>query len=453
MTSTGEVLVQSPAVTAAQLKAEVIAEIDRNAERIVRLSREIQLNPESGFREHGTARRIVAELESMGLDYRAGLAGTGVKARMPGRTNRFTVALLGEMDSVIAHDHPLAAPDTGAAHACGHHLEIGAMVGAALGLQAVMDQLDGDVVLFAVPAEELIELDWRLARRDAGEIEFVCGKPELIRLGEFDDIDLGLITHPSAGSTEALFTMNHSFTGAVLKRIRFLGKTGHAGSDAHNSVNALKALTLGMTAIESQRETFKDEDAVRISQLVVNSGDMVSTIPGLTELEVMIRARSVEALQDASLKVDRSMHAGAIAVGAEVEITTVVGCFPFVQDAPLSDLVSENARELFGDDQVSDDGAPLGASSDSGDLQLLIPLVLPLVDSGCSGLIHSREFVITDHVLTAVNNAKLLAASVVDLLFDGASKAEDVIERSGPKLSRDQFLALRRGIETEKRLS
>ncbi|UXM92500.1 amidohydrolase [Paenarthrobacter sp. JL.01a] len=437
--------------TAQDIKARVLAEIDRQAERIVAISREIQLHPETGFREFGTARRIAAQFEDMGIDYRSGLARTGVKARMTGRSDRHTVALLGEMDSVITPDHPLANQHTGAAHACGHHIEIGAMIGAALGLQGVMDQLDGDVVLFALPAEELIEVDWRLSLREAGDIEFVCGKPELIRLGEFDDIDLGLITHPSTDSTAPLFTMGHSFTGSILKKVTFTGKTGHAGENPHESINALKALTLALTALESQRETFRDEDSVRISQLITNSGEMVSTIPGLTELEVMIRGRSIEALEDASNKVDRSMQAGAVAVGAEVEITTVVGCFPFKQDQPLVELVDSNGRQLFGDNAIEGHGRPIGASTDSGDLQLLLPLVLPLVNSGCDGLIHSRDFTIADHVLTAVNNAKLLAVSVVDLLCDGATKASQVIEESGPKLDREAFLKLRRRMENTKK--
>ncbi|SEB79487.1 amidohydrolase [Rhodococcus koreensis] len=436
--------------THTELKAMAIATIDEQTNRIVELSREIQRNPEVGFREHGTAQRLVEQLEHMGLDYRTGLARTGVKARMRGRSDRFTVAILGELDSVITPDHPLADPDTGAAHACGHHIEIAAMIGAALGLQAVMEHLDGDVVLFGVPAEELIDVDWRLSLRDAGELEFVCGKPELIRLGEFDDIDLGMITHPGTSGQESLFEMDHSWLGAILKKVRFHGLTAHAGENPHEGINALKALTLAMTAIDSQQETYRDEDSIRVSQLVVNSGDMVSTIPGTTDLEVMIRGRSVEAMQDASAKIDRSMHAGAIAVGARVEIDTVVGCFPFAQDEPLVEVVDANARTLFGDSEIDSHAGAHGASTDSGDLQMLMPMVLPIVRSGCDGLIHSKDYQIDDHVLTAVNNAKLLASSVIDLLCDGAANAASVIDRSGPKLTRDEYLTIRRSMETKK---
>ena len=62
---------------------------------------------------------------------------------------------------------------TGAAHACGHHAQIASMLGAGMGLQPLMGQLDGDVVLFAVPAEECIEVDWRLGLRAQGKLEFI----------------------------------------------------------------------------------------------------------------------------------------------------------------------------------------------------------------------------------------------------------------------------------------
>ncbi len=183
------------------LKARVCAVIDAEAERITALSDEIMRNPESGFREHATARRVSEQFRDMGLPFRDGLAGTGVKTRMRARSSRHTVAVLGELDSLLISDHPFADATTGAAHACGHNAMIASMVGAGLGLQTVMDDLDGDVVLFAVPAEECIEVDWRLARREAGDFEFVLGKAELIRLGEFDDVDLALLTHTAARPT------------------------------------------------------------------------------------------------------------------------------------------------------------------------------------------------------------------------------------------------------------
>ncbi len=429
------------------IKARACAVIDAQADRIIALSDDIMRHPETGFREQATARRVVDQLRTMGVDFRDGLAKTGVKARMNGRTSRRTVAVVGELDSLIISDHPFADPVTGAAHACGHNSMIASMIGAGLGLQAVLDELDGDVVLFAVPAEECIELDWRLARREAGELEFVLGKAELIRLGEFDDIDLVLLTHAAGGENGPLVTSKVTMNGSLIKRVRFRGRASHAGSAPWDGVNAYKALTIASVAVDAQRETFRDDDLVRVSSLVTHGGEAVSAIPADAQMEMMIRARTVSAMEDASAKVDRALKAGALAVGAEVEIITIAAYLPLVPDEPLVDLVDRNCRALLGDDRVLRDGGHMGSSTDVGDLGRVLPVAHPMAASGQDAPFHSAAYSTSDHVLAAVNPAKFMAMTVVDLLADGARGADRVIAESGSKLSRQEYMTLRRRLD------
>ncbi|MGH3516131.1 MAG: amidohydrolase [Haloechinothrix sp.] len=429
------------------LKAKVAAEIDRQAGRIIALSEEIMRHPETGFREHGTARRVSGQFRAMGVPFREGLADTGVKARLSGRGGRRTVAVLGELDSLLDSGHVLADQRTGAAHACGHNAQIASMVGAGLGLQTVMDELDGDVVLFAVPAEECIELDWRLAQREAGALEFVLGKAELIRLGEFDDIDAAVITHTAGGSDGPLATVTGTANGSLIKRVRFRGRASHAGVAPWAGVNAFKALTLAVAAIDAQRETFREDDHVRVSHLVTKSGEAVSAIPADVQMEMMIRARTVAAMDEASAKVDRALQAGALAVGADVEITTVGGYLPMVPDEPLVDVVDTNCRALLGEGKVVRDGGHLSGSTDVGDLGQIMPVAHPMAASGTDAAFHSSDYFVSDHVLAAVNPAKFMAMTVVDLLYDGAAETERVIRESGPKVSREEYVALRRGLD------
>lgn len=225
-------------MTKQELKARVCAEIDRQAERIIGISKHILEHPEIGFCETKTASYVADQFSEMGLQYRSGLALTGVKARMKGRRHALTVGILGEMDSLLVPDSPVANPETGAAHCCGHNAQVASMIGAGLGLRAVMDELDGDVVLFAVPAEECITVEERLARRARGELEFILGKSELIRLGEFDDIDMITITHTPSGADDSLASVGDSHNGSLIKRIRFIGRAAHAGSAPHLGVNA-----------------------------------------------------------------------------------------------------------------------------------------------------------------------------------------------------------------------
>lgn len=430
------------------LKDRVSAEIDRHTDRILALAEDILRHPETGYRESRTAALVRDQFTAMGLRPRTGLARTGVKARISGRNSRRTVAILGELDSLLVSGHPFADPVTSAAHACGHNAQIASMVGAGLGLRVVADALDGDVVLFAVPAEECIELDWRGERRAAGEIEFLLGKAELVRLGEFDDVDMAILTHSGGPSTDPLIRVGNSANGALVKRVTYTGRAAHAGAAPWDGINAAKALNLGLAAIDAQRETFGDVDGVRIHHLVTESGEAVSAVPARARMEMVVRARDVDAMTRASSTVDRSLRAAALAFGASVEIATLSGYLPLVTDPPLDELVYANAAGLVGASRVQRDTGHLSWSTDMGDLGHLMPVAHPIAAGGCGAGHHSSAYYVTDAVHAAVLPAKIMAHTVLDLLADGARAADRVLATAPPKLDKDTYLALRRGFDT-----
>ena len=136
-----------------ELKAAVCSAIDRQSEWIIGLGEAIMDQPELGFKEEQTARRVCESFADLGLQYERELALTGVKARLKGRQSGPTVALMGELDALIVPDHPRADPATGAAHACGHNAQVAGMVGAACGLVAagVSEELAGEIAFSPCP--------------------------------------------------------------------------------------------------------------------------------------------------------------------------------------------------------------------------------------------------------------------------------------------------------------
>ncbi|MCX4094927.1 amidohydrolase [Nocardia sp. alder85J] len=432
--------------TVAELKARVCAAIDREAGRIVELCDDILRHPETGYRETRTAALVADRFTAMGLTPQTGLARTGVKARLRGRAPGPTAAVLGELDSLLIPGHPYADPVTGAAHACGHNAQIASMIGAGLGLAPVMGELDGDVVLFAVPAEECIEVGWRMSLRDKGEIHYTAGKAELIAAGHFDDVDLAMLTHTGVAEPPLAFGMRGN--GSLVKRVRFHGRSAHAGGMPWAGISSYKAATVAIAAIDAHREFFRDTDAVRVHHLITHSGDSVSAIPARTELEMLIRARTIDAMRDASARVDRALRGGALAMGADVEITTAVSFLPFQDDAPLAELTAGTASALLGAAAVGHLAEATGGSTDMGDLGTVMPVVHPLAASGCATPFHGSEYVTADPVAAAVVPAKVMACAVVDLLADGAGAARSVIERSGPKLSREEFVRLHESLSS-----
>ncbi|MFB6672978.1 amidohydrolase [Streptomyces sp. NPDC056390] len=410
-------------VPAAQLKEQARAAIEACRERLLDLSEDLQRHPETGFREHRAAATVAGWFTELGLPFESGLSLTGVKARMSGRTPGPTVAVLGELDALVLPRHPLADPETGAAHACGHHAQVASMIGAAVGLAAVRQHLDGDVAFLAVPAEESVELEWRRERVRAGELTHLVGKADLLARGAFDDVDMAMLCHTSG--QPARLSVGDSHNGSVVKRIVFTGRASHAGSSPWHGVNALKAATLAIGAIDAQRDTFRDEDAVRVNAVLLHGGDAPTAVPDRAELEVVIRARTLDALRGACAAVDRAARAGAMALGARATTETTLNYLPHHQDPALVEVARTNGTALFGPGAVGP-GRHLGASTDMGDLGTVMPVLHPFT-AGATGDAHSVDYAVTDHVLAALEPAVLMAWCVIDLLVDGAAQAHDVL--------------------------
>jgi amidohydrolase len=434
-------------MTRIELKQRVEAAIDKRSEEIIGLGEQIRKNPELGFKEVKTARLVEETLGRLGLAPKGGLAMTGVRADVAGRGGDGpTFALLGELDALVVTGHPVADPQTGAAHACGHNAQVAGLLGAAMGLldSRAFDHLAGRVVFFAVPAEEYGDVEWRVAQARAGKLEFLGGKPELLRLGHFDDVDLSMMIHMTSRPEDGTTGVPVSNNGCIVKTIRYLGRASHAGGAPHLGVNALYAAQIGLAAVNAIRETFRDEDTIRVHPIITHGGSQVNVIPGEVRLETYVRGRTVEAILDANRKVDRAFRAGALALGAKVEIETLPGYMPMTCDATMARMYREHMVPVVGEAHFRQIGHRTG-STDMGDLSMVMPVLHPYM-GGATGSGHGADFQIADQKLAYLGTAKALAAMVIDLLADGAAGAREVLKTARPPMTREQYLAFQRGI-------
>jgi amidohydrolase len=434
-------------MTKSELKQRTWAAIDRRAEDIIGLGEQIRRHPELGFKEFKTARVAEETLAKLGLTPRSGLALTGVRADAVGRAGDGpTFALLGELDALIVVGHPDADPATGAAHACGHNAQIAGLLGAAMALTepGVLEHLAGRLVFFAVPAEEYGDIEWRVEQARQGKLEFLGGKPELMRLGHFDDVDLAMMIHATPRPEDGKAGVPASNNGCVVKTVRYIGRAAHAGGAPHMGVNALYAAQIGLMAINAVRETFRDEDTIRVHPIITHGGSQVNVIPGEVRIETYVRGRTVDAILDANKKVDRALRAGAMALGARVEIETLPGYLPMTCDPVMAERFRANAAELVGAEHYRQIGHRTG-STDMGDLSQVMPVLHPYV-GGARGTGHGPDFEIVDRSLAYLTPAKALAAMAIDMLADGAAGAREVLAKSRPPLTRDGYFTLQRSI-------
>jgi len=428
------------------VKRAVCETIDRKASLIIGLGDTIRRNPELGFKEFKTARLVEEALKEMGLSPRGGLAVTGVRAEARGVKDGPTFALLGELDGLVVAGHPVADPQTGAAHACGHNAQIAGLLGAAMGLAGAraFDHLAGRVVFFAVPAEEYGDVEWRVQQSRAGKLEFLGGKPELLRLGHFDDVDLAMMIHTTSQPEMKKAGVSASNNGCIVKTVRYIGRASHAGGAPHLGVNALYAANIGLMAINAVRETFKDDDSIRVHPIITHGGSQVNVIPGEVRIETYVRGKTVEAILDANRRVDRALRAGALALGAQVEIETLPGYLPLFNHAGMAQHFTANAAALLGGDQVTETGHRSG-STDMGDISHVMPTLHPYM-GGATGSGHGADYAIADPKLAYVEPAKQLALMAVDMLWGNAEAARDILKGWKPRMTKEEYLAFQRGV-------
>jgi len=428
------------------IKRRICEAIDRRRDQICRMGDHIMLNPELGFKEFETAKLVAQTMDEFGIPYQTELAITGVKGVLKGKKPGPTVALIGELDSLLVSDHPQANKETGAAHACGHNAQVAGLMGAMMGMvdSQVAEDLAGNVVFFAVPAEEYVEVEYRMGLVKAGKLSFLGGKPELIKLGHFDDVDMAIMIHTHSDEHMTKAAVSASSNGFVAKMIRFLGKAAHAGGAPHKGVNALNAAQIALSAINAQRETFQDQDAIRVHPVITKGGDLVNVVPAEVCMETYVRGRTAEAILDANAKVDRSLRAGALAMGAKVEIETLPGYMPLKNNTVLTQLFKANSEDLFGKEEFSQVGHRTG-STDMGDLSHIMPALHPYM-SGASGPGHSVDWHISDKEMGYLGPAKSLALMAVDLLYGDATQATRVLDGYKPEMTKDAFLSFQRDL-------
>ena len=157
-------------------------------------------------------------------------------------------------------------------HACGHHMQGPAGIGAAIAIKEVMKDYPFKLVIYGTPAEETLG-----------------GKIVMLDAGYMKELDLALMSHgsPNTSVDEKCMALENFV-------VTFHGVKSHAAISPDEGRSALDAALLSFHAIEMLREHVKDD--TRMHYTIRNAGGLPNVVPDLTVAEYTLRSYSTSYL-------------------------------------------------------------------------------------------------------------------------------------------------------------
>ncbi len=369
-----------------KLKASAIGRIDSHRHQLTELSATIHANPEPGFQETKAVAWLTRYLEENGFSVEPGICELPTAFRARYGQGKPEVALLAEYD---------ALPRLG--HACGHNLIAACAVGAAVASRPAIDRYGGSILVIGTPAEELHG-----------------GKAIIAERGGFDNLDVAMMVHPGAHDTVTTQAL-----AAQALEIEFFGKAAHAAAHPETGINALEAMLLSFTAINSLRQHIKD--SARIHGIITDGGEAANIVPAHSAGTFLVRAEDDAYLDELKQRVLNCFVGAAAATGARLEYTWEETRYaPLRNNLTLAQLFRQNMEYLGRKVLLSSPNHAFG-STDMGNVSQLVPSIHPFVAiAGEEVSIHSPEFAaaaVSDTAIQGlVDAAKALAMTVVDLV-------------------------------------
>lgn len=128
--------------------------------RVVQLRRLIHSNPELSWEETQTSALVAEELKKAGIEVHTGIAKTGVIGILKGENpDSKCIALRADMDALPINEQnkiDYCSKNPGKMHACGHDVHTANLLGVAMILSEMKEEIEGTIKFIFQPSEEKI---------------------------------------------------------------------------------------------------------------------------------------------------------------------------------------------------------------------------------------------------------------------------------------------------------
>ena len=372
-----------------KLKTKAKDSVELQRQQLIQLSLNIHDNPELGFEEEKASAWLTGYLEDGGFHVERGVVGLATAFRATYGRGSPRIALLAEYD---------ALPKIG--HGCGHNIIAASAVGAAVASKSIIDQSGGSVVVLGTPGEEVFG-----------------GKIDMVKAGAFKEIDVAMIVHPDVRNMVTIQALSCSSL-----EVEFFGQPAHAAAQPDKGINALEAMILAFTSINSLRQHIRSE--ARIHGIITDGGEAPNIVPAHSAAVFLIRAPDIEYLAELKDKVLNCFTGASVATGARLEYKWKDRSYaPMKNNSTLAGLFKQNLESLGRHVEAFDPRFGFG-STDMGNVSQVVPSIHPTIAiASPEVLIHTPEFAAAAASEAGheglMDAAKAMAMTVADILQPG----------------------------------
>lgn len=368
----------------------ILSPIADHAAELTAIYRDLHAHPELGFEEVRTSGIVAARLRDWGVDeVHEGIGGTGVVGLIHGRNrgNR-RIGLRADMDALPIEENSgvgYSSQNPGRMHACGHDGHTTMLLGAAKYLAETRD-FDGTVVLIFQPAEEGLG-----------------GARRMIAEGLFDrfpcDEIYGMHNSPNGQPNTMGICKGAAMAGAAFFDIRIKGIGTHAAQPQRGRDALLVAASLAMELQTIHSRNLAPLDMLVLSVTQIHAGTAYNVVPETATLAGTIRYFKDEVYAMAERRTKEICAGFALAHGVTVEADLRNVFDVLVNDTDLSDAYMDAARDILGDEAVTDADAPATGSEDFADMLRVVPGAYCRVGHAGTVALHNPGFVLDTEVL------------------------------------------------------
>jgi hippurate hydrolase len=356
----------------------------------------LHANPELSRQESATAAFVCQQLETLGVEFCAGIGGHGVVATISRGASNRAVGLRADMDALPiteATGAPYASKNPGIMHACGHDGHTASLLGAAK-LLTEDKNWAGTVRLIFQPAEE--GFGGAQAMLEDG----------LLRRFPMERI-FGYHNWPGLETGTVMLHDGPIMAAAMNFSILLRGHAGHAAMPhlTADPVQGAAHIIIALNAIIARN--IDPLSSAVISTCRMKAGEANNQIPDTASIGGTIRAHEAAVMDQLAARMRDVAEFTAKSLGLTAEVDIGGYLPPTTNHKAEADLAAEAAAEIGL--KVRRDMKPTMGAEDFGRFLLEIPGSYAWIGNGDSAGLHNEKFDYNDKILPIA--ARYLAAT------------------------------------------